>query len=179
MSGQQQQLNQQIQDFINDLQGERLTQDHMERLDQMARQQNVIREQLRQLQRRSGREGDRLMSEMERLAEQMEDAINDLRGGSTDRLMIERQQNILSRMLEVEESVHKRDEDEEERLGETAGDFEPRSVPEMTLEELRQRIRSGADQANYTRFREDYRRLIERYFELMEEYLEEPDLRSR
>ena len=49
MSQDQQQLNQQIQDFINDIQGERLTQDHMERLEQMARQQNEIREQMRQL----------------------------------------------------------------------------------------------------------------------------------
>ncbi len=179
MSEDQQQLNQQIQDFINDLQGERLTHDHMERLEQMARQQNEIREQMRQIQRRGGREGDRLMSEMERLAEQMEDAINDLRGGSTDELMIERQQNILSRLLEVEESVHKRDEDEDERLGETAGDHDLRDVPELTMEELRQRIRSGADQTNYTRFREDYRRLIERYFQLMEEYLEESDIRSQ
>jgi len=179
MSQDQQQLNQQIQDFINDIQGERLTQDHMERLEQMARQQNQIREQMRQLQRRSGREGDRLMSEIERLAEQMEDAINDLRGGSTDEIMVERQQNILSRLLEVEESVHKRDEDEEQRLGETAEEFERRDVPEMTMEELRQRIRSGADQTRYTRFREDYRRLIERYFELMEELLEEPETRSQ
>lgn len=179
MSQGQQELNQQILDFINDIQGERLTQDHMERLEQMARQQNEIREQMRQIHRRGGREGDRLMSEMQRLAEQMEEAINDLRGGSTDEMMVERQQNILSRMLEVENSVHKRDEDEEQRLGETAGEFERREVPEMTMEELRQRIRSGVDQTRYTRFREDYRRLIERYFELMEEALEEPEVRSR
>lgn len=179
MSQDQQQLNQQIQDFINDIQGERLTQDHMERLEQMARQQNEIREQMRELQRRGGREGDRLMSEMERMAEQMEDAINDLRGGSTDDLMVERQQNILSRMLEVEESVNKRDEDEEERLGETAEEYDPRDVPEMTMEELRQRIRSGVDRTDYSRFREDYQLLIERYFELMEELLEDPEARSQ
>ncbi len=175
MSQDQQQLNQQIQDFINDMQGERLTQDHMERLEQMARQQNRIREQMKELQRSGGREGDRLMSEMERLAEEMEDAINDMRGGSTDKLMEERQHNILSRMLEVEESVHKRDEDEEQRLGKTAEEYEAREVPELTMEELRQKIRSGADQTHYTRFRDDYRRLIERYFQLMEETLEEPE----
>ncbi|MDG5768062.1 DUF4175 family protein [Balneolales bacterium ANBcel1] len=178
MSQDQQQLNQQIQDFINDLQGERLTQDHMERLEQMAREQNRIREEMRRLQRSSGRGGDRLMSEIERMAREMEDAINDLRGGSTDDLMVERQQNILSRMLEVEESIHKRDEDEDERLGETAGDYDPRDVPEMTMEELRERIRAGVQQTDYTRFREEYRRLIERYFQLMEEYLEDDQTRS-
>ena len=178
MSEEQQQLNQQIQDFINDIAGERLTRDHMERLDQLARQQNQIREQMRELQRRGGLEGDRLMSEMERLAEEMEDAINDMRGGSTDELMVERQQNILSRMLEVEESVHKRDEDEEQRLGETAEEYEEQEIPEMTMEELREEIRSGAESSDFSRFRDDYQRLIERYFQLMEEQMDEPGIRS-
>jgi hypothetical protein len=178
MSEDQQQLNQQIQDFINDLQGERLTRDHMERLEQMARQQNEIREQMQEMRRRGGRDGDRLMSDMERLAEEMERAINDLRGGSTDELMVERQHNILSRMLEIEESVHRRDEDEEQRLGETAEEYEARDIPEMTMEQLRERIRSGVEQTHYTRFRDEYRRLIERYFELIEEYLESNDPQS-
>ncbi|MDI6400407.1 hypothetical protein QLX67_00235 [Balneolaceae bacterium ANBcel3] len=172
MSQDQQELNQQIQEFINDMQGERLTRDHMERLDQMARQQNEIREQLRRLQQQSGRGGDRLMSEIQRLSEEMEDTINDLRGGSTDEILVQRQQNILSRMLEVEESVYKRDEDEEERLGETAEDYERRSVQELTLEELRQRVRAGVEQSDYSRFNEEYQKLIERYFQLIEEYLE-------
>ncbi|MEX0679751.1 MAG: DUF4175 family protein [Balneolales bacterium] len=172
MSQDQQELNQQIQDFINDLQGERLSQDHMDRLEQMARQQNRIREQMRELQHQSGRDGDRLMSELERLSEEMEDAINDLRGGSTDELMVERQQNILSRLLEAEESVHRRDEDEEQRLGETAEDYEPSQAAEMTMEELRREIRSAVEETHYTRFREEYRLLIERYFQLMEERLD-------
>jgi hypothetical protein len=45
---------------------------------------------------------------LRRMTEQMEDAINDMRGGMTDPLMIERQQNILSRMLEAEESLQER-----------------------------------------------------------------------
>ena len=174
MSQDQQQLNQEIQDYINDIQGERLSRDHMERLEQMAREQNRIREEMNRIQQNSGRGGDRLMSEIERLTEEMEDAINDLRGGSTDDLTVERQQNILSRMLEVEDSVHKRDEDEEERLGETAEDYDTRDITEMTMEELREQIRSNVEQTDYTRFRSDYQELIERYFQLMEEYMENP-----
>lgn len=170
-------LNQQIQDFINDLQGERLTQDHMDRLEQMAHQQNQIREQLQQLQRSGELSGDRLMSEIERLTNEMEDAINELRGGSTDDIMVERQQNILSRMLEIEESVHKRDEDEEERLGTTAEDYEARDIQTLTMEKLRKEIRSGIESGHYTRFRRDYQRLIDRYFELMEEFLESTETR--
>ena len=168
MGEQQQMLNQQIQDFINDMAGERLSQDQMDRLNQMARQQNEIRKQLEDLQRRGAlRPGDSLMSELERLAEQMEDAINDLRGGSVDRLMVERQQDILSRMLEAERAFDERDQ-EERREGETPTDYE-RTRPPITLEELEREIRSRLQDPNTTRFSEDYQRLIRMYFELLQE----------
>ncbi len=170
MSGQQQQLNQQIQDMINDMAGERLTQDNIERLDQLARQQNQIREQLRNIQRSGAFEsGDSVLSELERLAEEMEDAINDLRGGATDPLMVRRQQNILSRMLEAEKSLQEREEEDDRREGTTPDDFDISRAPELTMEELEQRIRSGLQDPNQTRFTEDYQRLIERYFELLRE----------
>lgn len=168
MGGQQQQLNQLIQDMINDIQGERLGQDQMERLNQMARQQNIIRRQLDEMRRSGGLpEGDRIMSELERMAQEMEDAINDLRGGRLDRQFINRQQNILSRMLDAEKALQERDEDEK-RKGNT-GDQNLRALPpELTLEELRKRIRSRLSDPNMSKFSDDYQKLIEKYFEVLE-----------
>jgi hypothetical protein len=168
MGGQQQQLNQMIQDMINDIQGERLSQDQMERLNQMARQQNSIRRQLEEMRQNGGLpEGDRIMSELERVAQEMEDAINDLRGGRMDRQFINRQQNILSRMLDAEKALQERDEDEK-RKGST-GDQNLRALPpELTLEELRKRIRSRLSDPNMSKFSDDYQKLIEKYFEVLE-----------
>ncbi len=167
MSGDQQQLNQQLQDMVNDMQGDRLSRDQSERLDEMARQQNEIRSQLRELQKSGAlREGDQAMSELQRMMDEMEDSINDMRGGVTDRLMIERQQNILSRMLSAEEAMERRGE-EEEREGSAADQFDSDLPPDMTLEELQQEIRSRLQDPNYTRFSEEYQRLIERYFEML------------
>lgn len=132
MGENQKQLNQQIQDMINDIQGERLREDQMERLDQLSRQQNEIRKQLQELQQGGGMEGgDELGSELERMIEQMEETINDLRGGAVDPTLIERQQNILSRMLQAEDALQEREE-EERREGEAANEFErvtPRKSP--------------------------------------------------
>jgi hypothetical protein len=170
MSGDQQQLNQQMQDMINDLQGERLMQGQMDRLDQMARQQNAIRRQLQELQQRGGLEsGDQLLSELQRLGEQMEEAINDLRGGSVDRTLINRQQNILSRMLQAERAFNEREQDEERR-GLEPDDIDRVSPSELTLESLRQQIRRGLQDSNETRFSEEYQQLIQKYFELLEEF---------
>jgi hypothetical protein len=135
----------------------------MERLDQMARQQYDIRRQLQQLQQRGGMgSGDQLMSELQRISEEMEDAINDLRGGVIDRTLISRQQNILSRMLQAERALNEREQDEERR-GRQPDAINPRLSPtELTLEALREQIRRGLQENRGTRFSEEYQRLIQR-----------------
>jgi hypothetical protein len=165
MSQDQQMLNQQLQDLINDAQGERLTREQSDRLDQIARQQNEIRRQMQELQQRGALDqGDRALSDLQRMLEEMEDSINDMRGGITDPIMIQRQQNILSRMLSAEQSLQQRGE-EDEREGTAATEYDRVLPPNMTLEELEQEIRSRMQDPNYTRFSEEYQRLIERYFE--------------
>lgn len=169
LSGDQQMLNEQIQDMINDLQGERLMQDQMERLNQMARQQNEIRRQLREIQQRGGlNQGDQIMSELQRLSEQMEESINDLRGGYTERIMIERQQNILSRMLQAERALNEREENEQRR-GAQPDQIDRVSPAELTLEALREQIRRSLRDPGETRYTDEYQRLIQRYFELLEQ----------
>jgi methyl-accepting chemotaxis protein len=169
MSGQQQMLNKQIQNLINDIQGNRLSQDQMERLNQMSKQQNQIRKQIQELKREGNFEsGDRILSELERMSEQMEDAINDLRGGQLDRQLMQRQENILSRMLSAEKAAQERGKDDR-REGTTAEETPPSVPPDVTLEELQQRIRKMLNDPDRTKFTEDYQRLIEQYFELLKQ----------
>ncbi|MEX0904350.1 MAG: hypothetical protein WD604_01365 [Balneolaceae bacterium] len=174
MSGDQQQLNQQLQQMINDMQGERLTREESERLDQLSRQQNEIRKQLQQLQRNGGLDqGDRTLSELQRLIDEMEDSINDMRGGVTDPIMVQRQQNILSRMLNAEEALQQRGEDEE-REGSRTEEIQRSVPPDITLEELQQEIRTRLQDPDFTRFNEQYQRLIELYFEQLRRLEGEP-----
>lgn len=173
MSGQQQQMNQQLQDLVNDMQGNRLSREQSDRLEQLARQQNEIRKQLRELQRSGAlRQGDKTLSELQRAIEEMEDSINDMRGGVTDQLMIERQQNILSRMLSAENAMEQRGE-EEKREGTSSDPLNYELPPNMTLDELQQEIRSRLQDPNYTRFSEEYQRLIELYFERIQQMNDE------
>tara|TARA_R110002124_G_scaffold197895_1_gene364932 strand:+ start:2990 stop:6370 length:3381 start_codon:yes stop_codon:yes gene_type:complete len=172
MKGSQQQLNEQLQQMINDMQGERLSNDQMERLNEIAKQQNRIRKQLQELKENGGLEGDRAGSEIERMIEEMEDTINDLRGGAVDPTLIERQQNILTRMLEAEKSMQERDEEEKEREAKQPGDFNRANPSDITLEELEKQIRSRLNNPNFTKYSQDYQRLIERYFELLKKLQE-------
>ncbi|SMO43902.1 hypothetical protein [Gracilimonas mengyeensis] len=168
----QQQLNQRMQEMINDMQGDRLTQNQMERLNQIAKEQNRIRKQLEEMQRSGELDGNRIGSELQRMIEDMEDTINDLRGGSTDPMMIKRQQNILSRMLEAEKAMQEQDE-ENKREGNAPEEFARQQSPEMTLEELEKEIRNRLNDPNFTKYSPDYQRLIENYFELLKELQEQ------
>ena len=173
MSGDQQQLNQQLQELINDIQGDRLSQEQSERLDQLARQQNEIRRQLRELQQRGAFEsGDRVLSELQRMMDEMEDSINDMRGGLTDPIMTDRQQNILSRMLDAEQALQQRGESDE-REGRASSQYDQTLPPEMTLQELEQEIRTRLQDPSYTRFSDTFQRLIERYFEQLRRFEEQ------
>lgn len=172
MQGEQQQLNQQMQEMINDMQGERLTKERMERLNQMSRMQNEIRKQLEELKENGGFEsGDKIMSDLQRMAEEMEDAINDMRGGRTDQIMIDRQQNILSRMLQAEKALEERGE-EEKREGDTATDYERTNPPPLTLEELRKKIQLQMQGSGTTPYNEDFRKLIEQYFKELQKRMD-------
>ena len=178
MSGDQQKLNQQIQDMINDIQGERLSKDKLNKLNSLAKRQNQIRKQLEELKRNGGLEsGDKALSELERLSEEMENAINDLRGGALDRPFLKRQQNILSRMLEAEKAMQERGEEKKREADRP--DQLPKSVsPDITLEELKKMIRTRLQDPNQTKFTEDYQRLIEQYFELLEEQERQKEVSS-
>ncbi len=171
MSGRQKKLNGNLQQLINDLHGNRLTENQISRLNQMARTQNAIRKQLKGLQENGGLEpGDKLLSELQRMNEQMEKTINDLRGGSADRQLIKRQHNILSRMLSAEKALEERGT-QKKRESETAKEKKYAPPPDVTLEQLRKYLRKRMSGAENSRFAPDYQRLIERYFELLEKQL--------
>jgi len=168
-AGQQQQLNQQLQELINDVQGNRLTRDQQQRLEQLSKQQNRIRKQIEELRKNGAlEEGDRLGSELQRLIEEVEESINDMRGGAVDQLLKERQQNILSRMLEAEKALQERDK-EEKREGKTADPQSPPVPPDVTLEELEKEIRNRLQDPDFTKYSLEYQRLIEKYFQLLKQ----------
>jgi len=168
MSGEQQQMNQQMQEMINDMQGNRLSQEGMERLEQMSKTQQKILKQLEELQKNGNfKQGDKMMSELKRLAEEMEDSINDMRGGRTDKIVVKRQQNILSRMLQAEKAMEEREEDEK-RKGEQVKESIYSNPPPVTLDELKKRIMLQLQNGELTPYTKDYQKLIDMYFKELE-----------
>jgi hypothetical protein len=167
MGQQQQQINQQIQQLLNDMQGNRLTQDMTDRLRQMGAQQEQIRQQLRELSR--NRElRNKALGDLNRIAEQMQETIEELQGSRVSRQTVERQQEILTRLLEASRSLEQRGR-ENKREGRTAEEILRDSPAELTPSEQAERLRRDLIRALESGYAEDYQMLIRRYFELLQQ----------
>ncbi|MGB0649529.1 MAG: chromosome partitioning protein ParA [Rhodothermales bacterium] len=166
MGQQQQQINQQIQQLLNDMQGSRLTQDMMERLRQMGAQQEQIKNELRQLNRnRDAR--NRLLGDLNRVADQMMQTIEELQQNRVSRRTVQRQQQILTRLLEASRSLEQRGKDDK-REGRSAEEIMRESPAALPLSEQIERMRRDLIRALESGYSSDYEGLIRRYFELLQ-----------
>lgn len=168
MSGDQQQLNQQIQQFLNDMQGNRLSIDQQERLEQMARQQQEIKEALEELGRGTDFR-DQILGDMEQIAEEMQKTIEELQRGEQNERTIERQEEILTRMLEAQRSLQKQGKEQQREGSQPEDDFTRPSPDELSREEQIDRLRRDLIRALEAGYASDYEELIKRYFELLQQ----------
>lgn len=164
----QQQLNQRIQQMLNESAGERLSGDQGRRLRQMAEQQEAIRRQLERAVEGAG-EGmnpnDR--SALQRVGEQMRESAEQMRRGGLDRRTAPRQQQILERLLQAEESVNQRGR-EQQRQAQQARQrpAPPASAPRPGRPA--DRVRGDLIRALESGYAPDYQELIKRYFERLQ-----------
>ena len=169
MGQQQQGLSDQMQQMLNDMAGERLSQSQSERLQQAAAQQEAIRQQLQEMLREGGSNLDaQTRSALQRAVEEMRDAAREMRQGSITRETIPRQQQILQRLLEAERSVNQRGR-EERREGQTGEEQEADRPNRLNLNEYpAERLRRDLIRALESGYAPDYQDLIKEYFERLQ-----------
>lgn len=166
MAGQQQQLNQQLQEMLNQMQGQRLTTDMQERLQQMGAQQQNLRHQLREMSRQRAL-SSKLTGDLDKIAEQMLETIEELQGGSLHQRTKERQQQILTRLLDASRSMYERGK--QKKRERTRGEDIVRDGPDaQDPSEHADMLRQALLEALESGYAPDYRVLIRRYFELLQ-----------
>ncbi len=131
----------------------------------LARQQAVQKslQQLMQELKQSGSQGG--LGDLSGISQELEEVINDLKQGKYSRRTLERQERILSRMLDSQKSLTQRGF-EEQRKSETGTQLSlrgPSGLPEdlgqrhsLILDAMNHALRSGYSQ--------DYKTMIKRYF---------------
>lgn len=168
MSGQQQKLNSQIQQHLNDVQGERLSPGQGERQKELAKQQRRIKQQLEDMD--VGSEArQQIMGDLEKIAEQMDQTARDLEQGRHSRDLIERQQQILTRLLNAQQSLRTQGKEQQRRGSEAEDEYEQRAPGELPSTEEADELRRDLIRALEMGYSPDYEELIKRYFELLQE----------
>ena len=166
MAGEQQKLNQQIQQFLNDAQGNRLSVDMQQRLQQMGAQQRAIQQQLEEIRRNPEARG-KLLGDLEKISQQMEETIRELEQRQVNPEMVERQQQILQRLLDAQRSIHQRGQ-EEKRESQEGRDIPRESPGALPPADAADKLRRDLIEALESGYAPDYEELIKRYFELLQ-----------
>lgn len=132
-------------------------------MERIAEQQAEIRRRLKEIQE-DDEEEQKLLGRLDAAEREMEEVEEALREGTVPNDLAEKQQRILSRLLDAQRSVHRRDYDPE-REAERAQDVLQPSPPELSDDLLKQsdRLRLDMLKAESDRYPSQYRAFIEAY----------------
>jgi hypothetical protein len=129
----------------------------------MAEEQQRIRESLEEI-KRSEEAHQQLLGRLDQAQREMKEVEESLRDGQADGTLEEKQTRILSRMLDAQRSVNRRDFDpeRESRVGEDTARPSPAELPKDLLRE-NDRLRLGLLKTDADRYPAQYRAFIESY----------------
>jgi hypothetical protein len=168
VSERQSQLNQETRKIARQLTEQlRLSSGDREQLERLAREQERIRREVEEIRRDEQSERE-LLGRLDQTERDMKEVEEVLRSGNVDGTLEEKQQRILSRLLDAQRSVNRRDFDpqRESRTGEEVARESPQDLP---AELLRQgdRFRQDLLKSELDRYPGQYRAFVEAYLRLL------------
>ena len=170
LAGQQMKLNQETLSFFQG-QGNngRLSMEKQTQLSKMMSEQEAIRQALNDLYNNMGHRGD-VLGRIDQMGEEMEEVVKDMKSRVIDRKTIDRQQKILSRMLDSQRSIQEK-EYSHKRIAETGKDYIRKSPSENmnTIDLRKEKLNRDLIKALQEGYNPDYEKLIEDYFKKLNE----------
>ncbi|MCH8980777.1 hypothetical protein IH922_02020, partial [candidate division KSB1 bacterium] len=165
ISQQQEGVNQQTSQ-MGQSPGEGMTMEQQAAMQRLAAEQNAVRKSLAQLMKEAGNRSD-MLGDLNQVGKDMEEVVKQLQQQNFNRSIIDRQQRILSRLLDAQRSMNRRDYSRK-RQAETGQQYQvmsPQSLSNSRGEkdwlrnELLKAMREG--------YSKDYKELIRKYFEAL------------
>jgi hypothetical protein len=145
-----------------------LTPSEQAELQRIQQQQDLIKKSLEELNKEARRTGEskRIPANLENIVKQMEEVISDMNTQRLDDQLIQKQERILSRLLDASRSLNERDF-EKKRESNTGENIVRESPSDLNLNSSRgkDRIKDELNRAVNEGYKKDYENLIKRYFE--------------
>ncbi len=175
LTAQQQGLNDQMQQMMNGQQqggaqsAELQAQQRQAQLSKLAGEQSAVKKSIEDLakEQKESQGGNRkAVDDLRKIADEMQDVISDMKSRGVRPETVQRQERILSRLLEAQRSIHERDKDQS-REAKSAEDVTRQSPPDLdpNTEDARRALREDMLRANESAYSKDYQALIRKYLE--------------
>ncbi len=168
VSQQQTELNKKMQEMMKgEKPGQKPGDIPGDQLQQMAGEQKSIRDQLEKVQEQVKKEGGKPLGDLDKIMQDMIQSETELQNKRFTEETFNRQQEILSRLLQADKSIREREMDDA-RESKTAQRLDQKSPSELTPEEYKTRIRQELLKSNQLEYSSDFIILIEQYFKKLE-----------
>lgn len=171
MAGKQGQINGETLNLFSQGNQGKLTLQQQQAMQRLAAQQAALRQAMENLNQKMGERQD-VLGRLGQVAQEMDKVVKDLLNKNISRKTIERQQRILSRMLDAQKSIREK-EYSKKRKAERAKNYlahDPKKlgdIYDLELKQLQDAMRNALQQG----YNRDYQLLIEAYFKrLLEKY---------
>ncbi len=168
MIGQQQQINAGTQQLG---QTNAMTMEQQAEMARLAAQQAAVMKSLQELNEEARRsaERERILGDLGKIGEEMREVVRDLEQKNVNPQTLQRQERILSRLLDAERSMRERDF-ERRRRAEPGKDIvrKPPGELDLTTQERKNRLMQDLLKALEQGYTKDYEELIRKYFEALQ-----------
>lgn len=170
MSGQQMDLNNMTQMMQQMMQGN-LSPGQQAELQRLGQQQDIIKKSLEQLNEEAKLSGqsNKIPADLDNLVKQMQEVVTDMNTEKLDDELIQKQERILSKLLDAQRSINERDF-EKDRRSETGQQIVRQSPAELNLssEKGKNKIKDELNRAVREGYNKNFEDLIRRYYEALQ-----------
>jgi len=167
LSGQQMNLNNMTQ-MLKQMQQGKLSPQQQGELQRLTQEQDLISKSLGQLNQEAKTSGEskKLPADLDEIMKKMEEVVTDMNTEKLDDNLIQKQERILSKMLDAQKSINERDFEKkrESRSGETVVGKSPGDL-NLSSGNSKNKILDELDKAVKEGYTKDYEELIRKYFE--------------
>jgi hypothetical protein len=138
----------------------------------MAAQQQAIRNSMQQMNESIG-EKSGVLGRMDNITDEMKKVIDDMQAMNYSRETIQRQEKILSRMIDAQKSVREKEYSKKRKaeVGKQYVNKDPLELKE-TINERKEKLRKELKQALQEGYSIDYEKIIEEYFRNLNNQIE-------
>lgn len=170
MSGQQMDLNNMTQ-MLQQMQQGQLSPQQQGEMQRLAQQQQLIQKSLEELNKEAKQSGEskKIPADLENIVNQMREVVSDMNTEKLSDELIQKQEKILSKLLDAQRSINERDF-EKERKSETGNNFTRTGPSELNLSRQNQtdKIKDALNQSVKEGYNKDYEDLIRKYYEALQ-----------